>query len=205
MVETYDLDLAASPVAERRRSPVGFALLGVRGDGRLDRRDGRRPRGAAARARAALMEAAIEEARARGVEELRLEVLEQNAPAVALYRRLGFEHERDLDVWSLAGGRRAARRAGAEPIDVDDAQRVDRGPIGRVASRGSGGRDARAPAPARAAAGWRSTCARGACAPATSTDTSTQRGPAGDGSRGMRSSTAPTSSGLGARAAACAG
>ena len=119
MVETFDLDLGASPIADLDGSPAGFALLGLRGDegwiGGMGVVSEARRRGLGR----ALMEAAIEEARARGVRELRLEVLEQNAPALALYRRLGFEHERDLDVWSLPGG--GAASSGAETVAVDDA------------------------------------------------------------------------------------
>ena len=64
-----------------------------------------------------------------------LEVLEQNLPAQALYERLGFEHVRELEVWSLvaAGGELAevdadvahawlrTRRTHREPWQRDDA------------------------------------------------------------------------------------
>ena len=41
------------------------------------------------------------ELRARGVRELWLEVLVQNKPAIRLYEKLGFEHVRELEVWTL--------------------------------------------------------------------------------------------------------
>jgi hypothetical protein len=66
-----------------------------------------------------LMEAGLAAARGRGVGVVRLEVLEQNEPAVQLYRQLGFEHERDLDVWSLPEG--GPPRPGAEQVALDEA------------------------------------------------------------------------------------
>ncbi len=50
-----------------------------------------------------LMRAVHEQARARGVTRLWLEVLVQNEPAVRLYEKLGYAHVRDLEVWSLDG------------------------------------------------------------------------------------------------------
>ena len=56
------------------------------------------------------------EARARGAERVWLEVIVENTQAVALYEALGYEHVRDVEVWSLAGGDGpppSARRGGA--------------------------------------------------------------------------------------------
>ena len=98
MVEVSDLDLGASPLADVDGAPAGFALLGVRdeegwiGGMRVVPEARRRGLGRA------LMEAAIETARRRGVRRLRLEVLEQNEPAVRLYEQLGFERSRELEV-----------------------------------------------------------------------------------------------------------
>ena len=50
------------------------------------------------------MEAVQREARARGVERIWLEVIVENTGAVALYEQLGYEHVRDVEVWSLPGG-----------------------------------------------------------------------------------------------------
>jgi hypothetical protein len=47
------------------------------------------------------MHAVEEEARARGLKRIWLEVLVQNAPAIALYEKLGYQHVRELVVWSL--------------------------------------------------------------------------------------------------------
>jgi GNAT superfamily N-acetyltransferase len=114
MVESSDLELASSPLAELGGEPVGVALLGIRGGegwiGGMGVVPAARRRGIGRM----LMEAAIAAARRRGVGVVRLEVLEQNEPAVQLYRQLGFAHERDLDVWSLAGG-------GPQVRDVEEA------------------------------------------------------------------------------------
>src|SRR5215207_2407480 len=119
MVEASDLELGSSPLAALDGAPAGFALLGVRGaDGWIGGM-GVVPEARRRGLGRALMEAAVEAARGRGVRVLRLEVLEQNEPAARLYRQLGFGHERDLDVWSLAGG--APPVADAAPVDVDDA------------------------------------------------------------------------------------
>ena len=50
------------------------------------------------------MRAVEDEARDRGVTRIWLEVLVQNEPAIKLYEKLGYEHVRDLEVWSLDGG-----------------------------------------------------------------------------------------------------
>ena len=101
MVETYDDDLDASRVAILDDEPVGICKVAVRGDtgwvGGLGVNVPHRNKGIGV----VLMRRTIEELRARGVRELWLEVLVQNEPAVRLYERLGFEHVRELEVWSL--------------------------------------------------------------------------------------------------------
>ena len=76
-------------------------MLAVRGEdgwiGGVGVVAGRRGEGVGER----LMRAVHEQARARGVRRLWLEVLTQNEPAVQLYEKLGFEHVRELEVWSL--------------------------------------------------------------------------------------------------------
>ena len=101
MTMLFDFDLDASRVAQRDGRPVGVVNLGVRGpDGWIggmgvvpdERRKGIGEQ---------LMRAVHESARAAGVRELRLEVISSNAPAIALYAKLGYEHVRDLEVWRL--------------------------------------------------------------------------------------------------------
>jgi ribosomal protein S18 acetylase RimI-like enzyme len=95
-----DVVLEGSFVAFSEATPVGAVLLGVRG-----------PRGwcsdlaLAAEYRGqgvgrALMEQMLEEARARKLARLQLEVLTNNTPALQLYQSLGFVIERELTDYS---------------------------------------------------------------------------------------------------------
>jgi ribosomal protein S18 acetylase RimI-like enzyme len=131
MARRFDLDLAASRVVFEGGQPAGIAMLGLRGEtawvGGMGVVPGARRAGLGRR----LMESVIGEARARGCRSVQLEVLEQNAGAIALYRGLGFHAWRTLDVWALgtplpgAGAREipapearawiAQRRAAPEP------------------------------------------------------------------------------------------
>ena len=103
MLEAMDLVPERSRVAWRDGVPVGVAMLGVRGT-----RGWVGGMGVVAAARRAgvgrlLMRALLDEARAAGVRELFLEVLEQNTGARALYEELGFRPLRRLEVWTYAG------------------------------------------------------------------------------------------------------
>jgi ribosomal protein S18 acetylase RimI-like enzyme len=101
MAATWDYDLAASRVALDGEEPVGICNLGVRGEegwiGGVGVVARRRGEGIGRR----LMRAVEDEARARGLRRIWLEVLVQNEPAIALYEQLGYEHVRELEVWSL--------------------------------------------------------------------------------------------------------
>lgn len=100
MVQCFDLDLAESRVLHDEGAAAGFALLGVRGGrgwiGGMGVVPEFRGRGHGER----VMRAVLEEARRLGLSEVGLEVLVQNAPAIGLYRRLGFATVRRLEVWS---------------------------------------------------------------------------------------------------------
>jgi ribosomal protein S18 acetylase RimI-like enzyme len=134
-VEQNDIDPAASPVAVADR-PVAFALLGRRGAdawiGGMATVPSHRRRGLGER----VMAAAIEAAAGHGCTDVWLEVIDGNAPAIALYRRLGFETVRDLVVWSLPASR--SQRPPARPADLGTAQawiaanRADREPWQRA-------------------------------------------------------------------------
>jgi GNAT superfamily N-acetyltransferase len=120
MVATYDLDLDASVVAVDGRTPVGLAMLAVRGDQGWVGGMGVLPERRGAGFGELLTRRLLESGRRRGVRHVRLEVLEQNAPAIAIYERVGFTADRDVAVWKLdappAGG--AAEPAGvAETLD----------------------------------------------------------------------------------------
>ena len=81
--------------------PAAFALLGVRGAeawvGGMATIPGQRRHGLGERALAGILEAAA----ARGCRSVRLEVVQDNRAAIALYAKLGFAVVRDLIVWSL--------------------------------------------------------------------------------------------------------
>ena len=112
MVEMVGGDLDLSRVAIVGREPVGIVLVARRGTegwiGGMGVVARHRRRGIGE----AMLVAALEAARTAGIERLTLEVLEQNLPALALYERLGFEHVRELEIWSLAAD-------GEEPAAVD--------------------------------------------------------------------------------------
>lgn len=118
MVATYDLDLDASVVALDDGEPVAVAMLAVRktegwvgGMGVLPERRGN---GLGERVTRALLESA----RVRQLSRVRLEVLEQNAPAIAVYRKLGFQDLGDVVVWRLD------RAPDGEPTDDAEADDV---------------------------------------------------------------------------------
>jgi ribosomal protein S18 acetylase RimI-like enzyme len=100
-VVNNDIDLACSQVAVDVE-PVAFALVARRGGeawiGGMGTSPAYRRIGLGART----LTAAIDAAAVTGVQAVWLEVLTENAPAIALYERLGFEHVRDLEIWSLA-------------------------------------------------------------------------------------------------------
>jgi ribosomal protein S18 acetylase RimI-like enzyme len=129
MIRAWDLDLDASRIAVRDGQPVGVCMLGLRGDeawiGGLGVVVAERRGGLGAR----LMEAVLDEARERGVREVRLEVIVENERAIPLYERLGFERTRGLEVWSLPGVPGAVREADAEQVHAwIRAHRRDREP-----------------------------------------------------------------------------
>jgi ribosomal protein S18 acetylase RimI-like enzyme len=103
MTDVYDLDRRASRVAVRDGQRVGLANLGLRGTdawiGGVGVVPPERRRGTGR----ALMLALHDEARSRGVERVWLEVIVENVGALRLYQDLGYEHVRDVEVWSLAG------------------------------------------------------------------------------------------------------
>ena len=111
-VELWDLDLSRSRVEPGE----GIAMLGVRGDrgwvGGLGVVPAARRKGLGR----ALMEAILADA----PPVVRLEVLEQNEPAIALYESLGFRHVRWLEVWTLAA-----------PVEATDVRDVEPRPLGQ--------------------------------------------------------------------------
>jgi GNAT superfamily N-acetyltransferase len=102
MIESFDIDLDASRVALRDGEPAGFANLALRGDqawiGGVGVIVAARRHGIAEQ----LMRAVHEEARARGIAKVWLEVIEQNDAAFDLYEKLGYDVVREVEVWTLS-------------------------------------------------------------------------------------------------------
>jgi ribosomal protein S18 acetylase RimI-like enzyme len=113
LTTAFDLDRAASRIAVRNGERVGLANLGLRGPdawvGGVGVVPSERRRGTGR----ALMESIHAEARDRGVARVWLEVIVENAGAIALYEDLGYRHVRELEVWALPG------REGSPPAVVD--------------------------------------------------------------------------------------
>lgn len=115
MSETWDDDLDASRVAVVDDEPAGICKLAIRGD-----RGWIAGVGVAAPHRGrglgeALMHGVHEQARARGLREIWLEVLVQNEPAIRLYEKLGYRRVRELEVWT-ASELALRRPLGAVPV-----------------------------------------------------------------------------------------
>jgi GNAT superfamily N-acetyltransferase len=102
MIEWFDIDLDASLVAYDGDTPLAFANLAIRGDeawiGGLGVIVAARRQGIGEQ----LMSAVHEEARARGVTRVWLEVIEENDAAFRLYQKLGYRVDREVEVWTLA-------------------------------------------------------------------------------------------------------
>jgi ribosomal protein S18 acetylase RimI-like enzyme len=123
MVDVFDLDLAESLVAVDDPSPVGLANLGRRGSrtwlGGVGVVPERRGEGIGEM----LTRALIDRARGLGAEEMALEVIVDNRPAIALYEKLGFIRRRELEVLALD---RDDSEESAEEVPLDVAQRLVR-------------------------------------------------------------------------------
>lgn len=102
MMAVYDEDAESSVVLVAGGEPVALAMLGVRPPrgwiGGMGVVESHRRRGLGQ----AVMRAVLARARALGLTEVMLEVLEQNASAHALYESLGFVDVRRLEVWTLS-------------------------------------------------------------------------------------------------------
>jgi ribosomal protein S18 acetylase RimI-like enzyme len=133
MSNAFDLDRAASRIAVRDEAPVGLVNLGLRGTDAWIGGVGVVPEERGRGVGRLLMEAVHDQARTRGAERVWLEVIVENAPAVALYERLGYEHVRDVEVWSVPGAPGpVADVPAAEARRTIAAQRVAREPWQRA-------------------------------------------------------------------------
>jgi hypothetical protein len=104
MIDSFDIDRDASRVAVRNGEPVGFANLAIRGDEAWVGGVGVVPAARRQGIGEVLMRALHDEARARNVTRVWLEVIEENESAFRLYEKLGYDVVRGLEVWSLPRG-----------------------------------------------------------------------------------------------------
>jgi GNAT superfamily N-acetyltransferase len=118
LVDVFDLDLDRSVVAWEQGTTIGLANLGLRGArswlGGVGVVPSARGRGIGE----LLTRTLVDRARAAGAREMVLEVIVENAPALALYEKLGWKTTRELEVLSLA----AAPGGSADEIDLADAR-----------------------------------------------------------------------------------
>src|SRR5690242_4779559 len=121
MVEVFDLDLSRSLVAVERERPIGLANLGRRGARTWLGGVGVVPAHRGSGVGEALTRMLLEQAREAGAREMVLEVIVENAPAIALYEKLGFTRTRELEVLSLDA---TSERSDARETDLEEALRV---------------------------------------------------------------------------------
>ena len=120
MVEVFDLDLSRSLVAVERQ-PVALANLGRRGDRTWLGGIGVVPDHRGSGIGESLTRMLLDQAREAGAREMVLEVIVENAPAIALYEKLGFARNRELEVLSLAA---ATEHSEARETELDEGLRV---------------------------------------------------------------------------------
>src|SRR3954462_12108255 len=102
MVDVFDLDLSKSLVAVERQRPVGLANLGRRGERSWLGGIGVVPDHRGSGVGESLARMLLDEAREAGAREMVLEVIVENAPAIARDEKLGLARTRKLEVLSLA-------------------------------------------------------------------------------------------------------
>jgi hypothetical protein len=101
---SFDIDRDASRIAVRDGERLGFANLAIRGDDAWIGGVGVVPAARRQGTGELLMSALHEEAQARGVARIWLEVIEQNEGAFRLYEKLGYNVVRWVEVWTLPKG-----------------------------------------------------------------------------------------------------
>jgi ribosomal protein S18 acetylase RimI-like enzyme len=121
MVDVFDLDLSRSLVAVGRDGPVGLANLGRRGETTWLGGVGVIPAHRGSGVGESLTRLLLDQAREAGAREMVLEVIVENAPAIALYEKVGFKRTREVEVLSLAA---ANQRSEARETDLEEAVRV---------------------------------------------------------------------------------
>jgi len=123
MLKKDGIDLSASRILLANQSPCGIALIAPRGRQRVSRLAAM---GIAKEARGKgagswFMKELVAEACDRGDREMVLEVIEQNEPAVKLYRKYGFESVRRLVGYTCKGRKTGdIQKASLKEVDLGD-------------------------------------------------------------------------------------
>jgi ribosomal protein S18 acetylase RimI-like enzyme len=112
------VDLAASATVRLNDEIVGLGLLSIRGARGWVSSVGVAPEYRGRGLGEALMCWLMDEARARGVQWMWLEVLTQNEPAIRLYRKLGFQSIRQLFILSRPTDAPRPARPGVRVIEL---------------------------------------------------------------------------------------
>ncbi|MEM7032245.1 MAG: GNAT family N-acetyltransferase [Chloroflexota bacterium] len=97
-IHNYDVDLEKSVVAMDMDTPLGLAMLGVRGGHTWVTRLGVIPDGRKGGVGRQMMERLIDNSISFDAKAIILEVIKNNAPAQKLFERLGFRPIRDLHI-----------------------------------------------------------------------------------------------------------
>ncbi len=121
MVDAFDLVPAHSLVAVEAGVAVGLANLGRRGERTWVGGVGVIPARRGAGIGEQLMRGLFGQARDLGSRQMVLEVITENAPAISLYEKLGFEVTRELEVLSLV---QAEGGGEAEEVEAGEARRL---------------------------------------------------------------------------------
>ena len=122
MVETFDIDLAASRVVALGRKLVAIALLGIREKRGWIGGMGVAPEQRGHRLGWTVMQAVLDAAHERQLRSVDLELITENAPAIHVYDQLGFRRRRTLEVWNRHADSTfpLPPRRDIQPLDVAD-------------------------------------------------------------------------------------
>jgi ribosomal protein S18 acetylase RimI-like enzyme len=121
MIDSFDIDRDASRIAVRGGERLGFANLAIRGDEAWVGGVGVVPAARRQGIGELLMRALHDEARARGIARIWLEVIEQNDGAFRLYEKLGYDVVRPLEVWTIPK-RDAPEDSSTREVNLEQAQ-----------------------------------------------------------------------------------
>jgi ribosomal protein S18 acetylase RimI-like enzyme len=123
MVQQDSVDVASSRVVVHAEEPVGIALIARRGWTSRVVAMALVPKARGQGVGTWLMDQLVAEAKTRGEQAMLLEVIEQNNPAVSLYRRCGFQVQRRLVGFAGTQGEDASTE-GLAAVDIREVARL---------------------------------------------------------------------------------